>query len=163
MLKAHVHINEIGAMRAAVVRRSHFLMITEFELINLFLNLMVICILLDDSVKLLAMITVIINRACTRVVLHFFICLTFIRVEIQASGPHEFKIGTLDILDEIILKFNLSQLVQIIFIGLRVSREIFIFFFKMNLVFHNQFLKLLVFIRQTFELLQAFVMLDTVT
>ena len=88
--------------------------------------------------------------------------MALIRVEIQASVPHEFKIWTLDILDEVILKFHLSLLSQIFVIGQRIGRELFIFFMKMNLVFHPQFLKLLVFTGQTFELLEAFVVFDTV-
>ena len=65
LLKVHFDINEVDAMRAVVVLKSHYLMINEVALIILFLNLMVVGILLEIFVKFLAMITVIVNRPCT--------------------------------------------------------------------------------------------------
>ena len=83
LLKTHVHVNEgLVVVRAVVVIVSHDVRITTLILVYLFLNLVGMSIFLDDFVKFVAIITVIVNRACQRVLLNFLTDLSLTRVEI---------------------------------------------------------------------------------
>lgn len=78
----HVHVNELAAVRAAVMIMSYFGWVTWLIFISLFLNLLDAGIFLVDLVKVLIIITLIVNSVCPRVLIHFFIDLSLIKAKI---------------------------------------------------------------------------------
>ena len=135
---------------------------------DLFLNLVGILVFSNDYLVynfVATIILIIINRTSLQVVLLDFIDSSkLLWVEIQAQVSDEMKVGILDIKDKLVLLFNLPLLAQMFVIRLRVGGEkLLIFLIWINLIFHQLFLKPLVLTRQTFELLQTFVVLNTVT